>query len=94
MTGTPPERRLSKRTVEVLLATYDADPVGALVIALRRLGEHPTADFDQLIQLLADEGRITVDRQLALVRRDVAALDALASELNEARTLPTTDPAS
>jgi hypothetical protein len=95
MSGEPPDRlstravRLSKRDVEALLARYDDDPVAALESALRRLCNRPLAGFDELIGGLACTGRLTTDRQLALAARDIAALDALAAELNETRGLPT-----
>ena len=50
-----PDRRLSKRAVEQLLAAYDTDPVGALGVALQSLCGRPTATFDELIA--------TADRQ-------------------------------
>jgi hypothetical protein len=87
MTTNRPQR-LSKRDVERLLATYDADPVGALQTALRRLFDRPNATFEELIKTLADAGRLSVERWRALEGRDVDSLDSLAAELNETRMLP------
>lgn len=81
-------RRLHKRDVEALLATYDDDPVAALAKALSTLTDRRGATFDELIELLADSGRLTVERRRALGERHVDALDALAAELNETRVLP------
>jgi hypothetical protein len=89
MNGASPGRRLSKRDAEMLLATYDSDPVAALESALRQLSGQPRAEFDDLVALLVEMGRVTAGRALALLDRDVAALDALAAELNETRSLPT-----
>jgi hypothetical protein len=88
MTATGPPKRLSKRDVETLLETYDVDPVAALQTALRRLCGQPDAQFDQLLRHLATRGRLSPTRHQLLARRDVEALDSLAGELNETRTLP------
>ncbi len=76
--------RLTKHDAEALLATYDADPVSALTVALRRVLGRPGAGFDELVA----EAPLPTDRQRALAARDQAALDALAGQLNEERTLP------
>jgi hypothetical protein len=76
-------RSLGKRHVEALLADYDDDPVAALTVALRTLTGETGATFDDLV---AGEG-FSAERRDALVARDPAALDALAAELNEVRTL-------
>jgi hypothetical protein len=88
MTGARSERRLSKRAVEGLLATYDDDPIAALEVALRHLCDRPAASFDQLVDELAQQRRMSEPRRRSLRERDVAALDALAAELNETRALP------
>jgi hypothetical protein len=75
--------RLGKRHVEALLAAYDADPVGALTAALRHVFQAPTADWAHLVAL----GDFEPDRAALLVARDVRALDELAAELNEMRTI-------
>ena len=74
---------LGKRHVERLLATYDDDPTGALAEALGHVLGRPDGTFDELVAAapLAD------DRRAALLVRDVAAMDELARELNETRTL-------
>ncbi|MCU1358712.1 MAG: hypothetical protein JWN99_1, partial [Ilumatobacteraceae bacterium] len=82
------DRRLSKRDVELMLTTYDVDPVAALERALRRLTDRPDFGFDELLDLLATDGSLSPDRHRGLTARDVDALDALASELNETRRLP------
>lgn len=75
--------RLTKRDVEELLDGYDADPVAALTHALRKVLEQRTASFDELIV----DARIGDARRGLLARREVAALDDLAAELNERRHL-------
>jgi hypothetical protein len=88
MTGSLPERRLSKRDVETLLARYDDDPVTAIAVALGRLSDRPNATFAELVDDLGERGLLSADRHHALLVHDVAALDALAAELNETRSLP------
>jgi hypothetical protein len=95
MSGQPPDQpstrpvRLSKLDVETLLARYDDNPVAAVETALRRLCNRPLAGYDELIGVLVGMGRLTTDRERALLAREVAALDGLAAELNETRSLPT-----
>ena len=76
-------RRLTKRDVETLLQSYDHDPVGALTTSLRIVLNRPDDGFDELIAQtgLADE------RRQRLLERHPDALDELAAELNERRTL-------
>ena len=76
-------RRLKKRDVETLLQAFDHDPVGALTASLRIVLNRPDDDFDELIAQadLADE------RRQRLLQRQPNALDELAAELNERRTL-------
>jgi hypothetical protein len=77
-------KRLTKRDVERLLADYDADPVGALTVALRRAtGAVDTASWADVVALATADPH----RREALLRGDVAALDELARELNELRGL-------
>ena len=85
----PPGRRLTKRDVETLLEHYDADPVGALSVALHRHlpGPHRGPAERSWEDLVAATG-FDADRAAALVARDQAALDGLAGELNELRALP------
>ena len=75
--------RLTKRDVEALLASYDLDPVGALTVALRRVLEHSDASWPDL---LASAG-FTDTRRAALLVGEERALDSLAAELNELRSL-------
>jgi hypothetical protein len=92
MTGTGAPRRLRKRDVEQLLATYDSDPVAALSTALRTLLDMPLDtridDFDGLIFRRRDDGKVSPARARALLDRDLVALDELARDLNESRVLP------
>ena len=76
-------RVLGKRHVEHMLETYDDDPAAALAEALGHVLDRPGGTFDELVAAapLADE------RRAALLLRDVAAMDDLARELNETRTL-------
>jgi hypothetical protein len=76
-------RRLTKSDVEALLASYDADPVGALTTALRTTVERPLANWDEL---LADPAFSAAERA-ALSGHQTAALDALLARLNEEREL-------
>lgn len=74
---------LRKRDVEALLASYDHDPVAALTAALRVVLALPHAGFDELLAAAP----IDDVRRVGLARHDLAALDDLARELNETRTL-------
>jgi hypothetical protein len=74
---------LGKRHVERLLATYDVDPVGALTEALQVVLDRPDAAFDTLIDTAVGD----TTRRSLLHARHPEALDALAAELNERRTI-------
>lgn len=74
---------LGKRHVERLLAAYDDDPAAALAEALGHVLGRPGVTFDELVA----GAPLTDDRRSALLLRDVAAMDDLARELNETRTL-------
>jgi hypothetical protein len=74
--------RLRKVDVEALLGAYDADPVGALTAAMRLVREQPEASWEQLV------GTLPEAKRAPLLAREPAALDSLAAELNELRTLP------
>lgn len=76
---------LRKRDVETLLASYDGDPVGALAAAMRIVLGMPGEVFPALVRAAG----FTPDRQQRLLAHDVRALDELARELNETRTLGT-----
>ena len=81
-------RSLRKRDVESLLAAYDGDPVGALASAMRIVLEMPGEVFPALVRAAG----FPPERQQRLLAHDVRALDELARELNETRTLaPATD---
>jgi hypothetical protein len=82
--------RLTKRDAERLLADYDADPVGALTVAVRIATGRPDAGWAELVTSVTDDPQ----RRAALAARDLGALDALARELNELRGLDPADPLS
>ena len=76
--------RLTKRDAEALLERYDADPVGALTVALAKAIDAPAgATWPELLFSAA----LSESRRAALINGETAALDALAVELNEARQL-------
>lgn len=76
--------RLTKHDVEQLLTDYDADPVRALTAALGTVLGQTGLGFDALVELAG----LTPTRSAALAARRPDALDELARELNEQRTLP------
>lgn len=76
--------RLRKADVEALLDRYDADPVGALTVALRRVLDRPAACWEELL----DASALPASRLAALRAGDQRSLDELAAELNEQRSLP------
>lgn len=75
--------RLRKAQVEALLRDYDADPVGALTVALRVVLGRPAADWVELIAVAP----MSPARRAQLCDRDPRTLDELAAELNERRDL-------
>ena len=75
--------RLRKADVEALLDDYDSDPVAALTVALRRVLDHPQAEFADLVA----DAPIDDERRAELLRHNTDALDGLLRELNELRTL-------
>jgi hypothetical protein len=75
--------RLNKSDVEALLDAYDTNPVGALTVALSKVLVAPSATWEQLLELAP----LDAGRRRALLARDQPALDSLARELNELRTL-------
>lgn len=78
-------RRLTKADAVALLDTFDADPVAALTTALRRVLVLPDATWTELVEATGWSDA----RQLAVRSGDQRALDELAQELNELRTLAT-----
>lgn len=74
---------LRKREVEQMWQRYDTDPVGALSDALRRVLDTDEADWTALVK----RAGFTCARRILLQARDQAALDELARELNELRSL-------
>ena len=74
---------LRKTDVERLLGDFDADPIGALTTALRKVLQMRDATWAELLAAAPlDAGR----REL-LLSGDEASLDRLAAELNERRSL-------
>jgi len=66
------------------MAGYDTDPIGALGVALRRaLDAAPDATWNDLLAAAP----LDPSTREALRQGDVAALDALATRLNEDRAL-------
>lgn len=76
--------RLTKSDVERLARDYDADPTGALTIALVIVTGANDPDWMDMV------GRLPFDstRRARLVARDTAALDELFRDLVELRDLP------
>ncbi len=64
-----------------MLNDYDADPVGALTAALRRVLGAPDATWPELVQ----QAPVNQTRAAALLVGEHGALDSLAAELNELR---------
>jgi ribosomal protein S13 len=81
--GARPIARLKKLDVERLLADYDADPVGALTVALRVVTGIGDARFPELLVAAG----VSEARQQRLTTHDPDALDDLVRELNELRTV-------
>lgn len=75
--------RLKKAHAERLLSGYDSDPIAALTAALRVVLEMPDASWVALIAVAP----IDATRRQLLLATDETALDQLAAELNERRTL-------
>ena len=75
--------RLNKFDAEALLNGYDADPVGTLTAALAKVLDCPGTEWDDLLAAAPFEP----SRRSALAAREPAALDELARELNEMRSL-------
>jgi hypothetical protein len=74
-------RELAKRDVEVLLSSFDHDPVAALTTSLRHVLARPFAVFDDLVAAIPG-----AYSRLSLLREHNAdALDDLARQLNEER---------
>lgn len=75
--------RLKKADVEALLHDYDANPVGALTAALRVALDEPALEWTALVKAAG----FSCARRIRLQGNDPAALDELAAELNELRTV-------
>lgn len=74
-------RTLKKSEVEALMSAYDSDPVGALTSALRVVTGHDHATWEHIVSLLPERQR------LQLIEAETSAMDLLAAELNETRTV-------
>ncbi len=72
---------LRKADVETLLRDFDDSPIEALTDALRRVFDLPHADWLTLISKLPEA------RRRLLLARNQPALDDLAAELNETRSV-------
>ncbi len=66
-----------------MLREFDADPIGTLTIALRVVLERGDATWPELVAA----AQLTDTRSVALLVGEHRALDELATELNELRTL-------
>lgn len=75
--------KLKKADAARLLDRYDGGAIAALTTALRIVLDQPGADWPTLIAAAPLDDA----RRGRLLDRDVAALDALAAELNERRCL-------
>lgn len=75
--------RLNKFDAEALMNSYDADPQAALAVALATVLDRPGAAWPELVHLAP----LDEQRKQALLSGSQAALDDLARELNELRTL-------
>lgn len=78
------KRNLTKSEVEVMLARYDSDPRGALLIGLRKATGYEWESFDELIFRVHPQ---TDDRSLQLQKGDPDGLDWLLTLLNERRNV-------
>ena len=76
--------RLRKDDVELMMATYDTDPVAALTAALRVALGRPDGEWTELLKAAG----LSCARRIRLQGNDPAALDELAAELNELRMVP------
>ena len=78
-----PRTRLAKRDVERLLATYDDDPKGALAVALARVLGLTAPTWEEAVRAAG----LPAERERTLLAGEQGALDELAQELNESRTI-------
>lgn len=74
-------RTLKKHEAESMLKSFDDDPIASLTRAMRIATGFPHATWEHLVSMLRGH-----DRE-ALLREETVALDLLAAELNETRTI-------
>jgi len=74
---------LTKKDVEALMSTYDANPVGSLCIALSVLLRVQVTQWEQAMALLPSPFAESKE----LKQQDVAAMDELVKQLVERRAL-------
>ena len=74
---------LSKRDIEELLDAYDADPVDAVTVALRKIVESADPTWGCLVASVPE----SVAAQSGLRNHDIDALDAVVKHLVENRCL-------
>lgn len=75
--------RLNKFDVEQLMNDYDADPMGALSAALAKVLDLHGATWPELVAAAPLDAAV----RAALLEGSQDALDSLARDLNELRTL-------
>jgi len=76
-------RILTKKDIEVLMATYDADPVGSICTAVGTILEVSVTNWQHMMSLLPP----SYARSNELTLQKVAAMDSLVKQLVEHRTL-------
>lgn len=74
-------RKLTKRDVEILMNSLDDDPIASLTTALRVVLGRPHSTFETLVSL----SPIDAAWRSGVIAGHAAALDRLASHLNESR---------
>lgn len=78
----PPQPRLTKRHVEILMESYDSDPVASLTQALTQI-VGAFSSWDELVEALPVQRQV----QERLRAHDTSAMDDLVKQLVEFRSL-------
>jgi len=78
-----PVRTLTKKDIETLMSTYDADPVGSICTAVGSILEVSVTNWQHMMSLLPP----SYVRSNELAQQDIAAMDSLVKKLVERRTL-------